>query len=87
LITEATKHANEEQKELLKKYYGTGEIGADGLKAIREVFEQTGSLDYSKQIATDHIERAKKVIPEITDDPKYQQILEELADYLINRSK
>lgn len=87
LITEATKRATNEQKELLIKYYGAGKIGEDGLNVIREVFEQTGSLDYSKKVATDHIKRAKKIIPDITNDQKYQQILEELADYLINRSK
>lgn len=87
LITEALKNANPDQKQILTQYYGKGKIDQQGLEKVRQVFEQTGALDYSKQQAGKFIEDAKKVIPEITDDPKYIQILTELADYLINRNK
>ena len=87
LITEALKNANEEQQKIIDTYYGKGKIDETGLQAIRAVFEQTGALEYSKQKASEFIERAKKTIPEITSDENYQQILEELSDYLINRSK
>lgn len=87
LITEAKRKGTEAQKATLAKYYGNGEVSEEGLKAVRDVFEQTGSLEYSRTKALEYIDRAKKIIPELTDDKNYQQILGELADFLVNRSK
>ncbi len=87
LITEAVKRASKEQQKIIEKYYGKGAVSEEGLNAIREVFEQTGSLEYSRQKALEYINRAKQVIPEITSSKKYQQVLAELSDFLVNRNK
>ena len=87
LITEAVKRGNQEQIKYLDQYYGNGEVGAEELSKIREIFVDTGSLEYSKQKALEYVNRAKKLIPEITDDKGYQNLLSEMADFLIFRSK
>lgn len=87
LITEAQRKATPEQQAVLDKYYGNGEVSEEGLKAVREIFEQTGALEYSRTKALEYINRAKLVIPEITADKNYQQILSELSEFLVNRSK
>ncbi len=87
LITEAQRKATPDQQAVLDKYYGNGEVSEEGLKAVREIFEQTGSLEYSRTKALEYINRAKLIIPEITDDKNYQQILSELSEFLVNRSK
>ncbi|OGY12249.1 MAG: hypothetical protein A3A58_01450 [Candidatus Blackburnbacteria bacterium RIFCSPLOWO2_01_FULL_41_27] len=87
LITYALRRANKAQKNTLKKYYGAGEIGVKELQLIKEVFIDTGSLDYSKKKAMEYAHQAKRVIPRITKDVKLKALLGELAEYLVSREK
>ncbi len=87
LITEALKNADQEQKKVLDEYYGRGKIEDAELGKVRQVFEQTAALEYSRTKAVEYVSRAKQVIPEITGDVKYQQLLNEMADFLIERKK
>lgn len=90
LITEALKRANPAQREILDKYYGKGDqgnLGDRGVKEIRKVFLETGSLDYSRQKGVKYVLRAKSIIPKITKDKRWLQILTEMADFLVQRSK
>lgn len=87
LITEALKNANGEQKEILEKYYGKGKVNTETVEQIKNVFVQTGALDYSQKEASNYVKMAKQLIPEITDNKKYQSLLEEMSEFLVNRSK
>lgn len=87
LITFALKHASPEQKKILDKYYGKGHIDASGHDLIKKVFEETGSLDYSKKQAKKYVEKAKGVIPHITQDSSLRELLEQFSDFLISRQK
>lgn len=87
LITQAFKKVTPAQKKVLDKYYGKGKIGQNGLKSIRKVFIETGSLDYSRQKAVQYVARAKAVIPKITTNPKYSQLLSQMADFLVERDR
>ncbi len=87
LITQAQKKASSEQREVLNKYYGKGKIGESELSAIRKVFKDTGSLDYSRQVALKYVTTAKAVIPKITKEPKYSQLLSQMADFLVERDR
>ncbi|MDP3973283.1 MAG: polyprenyl synthetase family protein [Candidatus Daviesbacteria bacterium] len=85
LITEALKRVNQEQKEVLAKYYGQGKIDDKKLEQIRQVFTDTGSLDYSKAKAVKYVKAAKAVIPEITQDKDLDKLLTEMASFLVER--
>lgn len=87
LITYALEHADSKQKKVLDKYYGTGKIGEVGLERVRKVFKDSGSLQYSQAQALKYVNQAKKVITQITKDPKYITLLEGLSDFLINRQR
>lgn len=87
LITQALKNANQDQKKILDRYYGHGNVGEDGLEAVRKVFIDTGSLDYSRQEAQKYVKMAKKIIPDITKDTRLSSLLEQMAEYLVNRTK
>lgn len=87
LITRALKKASPAQKQILDKYYGQGNVGQKGLNEVRKVFRETGSLDYSRQYGLKYVARAKKVIPKITSNPKYQQLLSQMADFLVERDR
>lgn len=86
LFTEALKRANPKQKAILDKYYGQANLEAKGLEEIRKIFEDTGSLDYSRQFAVKYVEFAKKVIPRITKNKTFIKLLTEMADFLVERS-
>jgi geranylgeranyl diphosphate synthase type I len=87
LIIEALKNANDEQNQILNNYYGKGKIGKDEQKEIQKVFTETGSLEYSQTKALDYVNKAKELIPEITTNQKYQNIIEQMANFLVERSK
>ncbi len=87
LITYALQKATAKQNEILKRYYGTGEVGEKELEQVREVFVQTGALDYSRKQAAAYVKMAIKILPQITKDSKMSKLLQQLAEYLVERTK
>lgn len=87
LITQAFRQATREQFKILDRYYGHGQMGKRGLEAVKKVFIETGSLDYSRQQALKYVVRAKKIIPKLTKIPKYRRLLSEFADFLVERDR
>ncbi len=87
LYIEALKRSTQEQKEILKRFYGKGDVGEEGLEKIRKVFIETGALEYSKQKAIEYVNIAKRSISEITSDPQKAQLLNEMAEFLVERNK
>jgi geranylgeranyl diphosphate synthase type I len=87
LITEAYKNANNEQKQILDKYYGSGEVSSEHLEQIKHVFIETGALEYSKNMASQYVESAKKLIPELTKSEDHRHLLSEMSEFLVNRDK
>lgn len=87
LITEARKHATPKHLKILDDFYGKGEITNREHEMIKDVFVETGSLDYSKRQISEYVEKAKLSIPKITKNRKYQDLLISLADFLVTREK
>ena len=87
LISYALEHAAAKQREVLKKYYGKGKIGDSELGQIREIFRQTGALQYSQKKADQLVDEAKKIIDKIEVPAGKKQLLSEMADYIIKRLK
>lgn len=87
LFLYALERADNKQKEILDEYYGKGRIGNEELEKIRQVFKETGALEYSQNKALELVEKAKKIISEmqILDDKK--ELLLQMADFLVNRQK
>lgn len=54
---------------------------------IRDDVLDAGTLDSSGQKALKYVAKAKKIIPNITLDDKLQKLLEQMADYIIERRK
>lgn len=46
-----------------------------------------GSVDKMHSLALKYVFEAKKMIPKITSEPRMRKLLEEMADYLVTRSK
>jgi geranylgeranyl diphosphate synthase type I len=87
LIVKALENANPEQKKILERYYGKGKIGEPELEQIKKVFVDTGALEYSQTRAKKMIEEAKRVIAKMEIESKYQDLLTQMADFLVERSK
>ena len=87
LITQALKNASKDQKEILKRLYGRGNLNDEEFEQVKQIFISTGALDYSRIKEIEYVTSAKKVIPKITNDKSMQNLLFEMADFLINRDK
>ncbi len=87
LITQAYKNANAPQKEILDKYYGKADVTSSEIEQIKQIFLETESVQYSKDKAQEYVSSAKKIITELTDIEEYQQLLSEMAEFLVSRDK
>ncbi|HZE87392.1 MAG TPA: polyprenyl synthetase family protein [Methylomirabilota bacterium] len=87
LITHALQKASEEQKKILKTYYGKGTLTKKQHKTIKKIFIETGSLAYSQQQAKAYVTKSKQSIPLITKNVKLQKSLTDLAEFIIARKK
>lgn len=87
LLLYAKKHASRLQQQFLEKNYGKGKIGIREVREIRDIFQKTGALEYSQRKAEGLVKDAKKIIPLITKNYELKTILEEMADFLVNRQQ
>lgn len=87
LITYALQHAEKKQKQILNNHYGKGPISQKVHQKIKKVFMGTGALGYSQKQVQTYVNQARELIPIITFDPQKQQLLQGLADFLINRQR
>lgn len=68
-------------------YYGKSDLTKAQAEEIRQVFKQTGSLEYAKSQAEIYVMQAKALIGKITDDSKYRQLLDSVCDLMVKREK
>lgn len=85
LIAYALKKATPEQRKVLNSYYGKGTITSLQKKKIKQVFIDTGSLDYSYRLIDEYIAKGRAMIPTITKNKDLQQYMYAIIDFIINR--
>ena len=79
-------NASGDDKKLLEKIFGNRNASDDEVKQVYNLFNKLKSIEYAKNTAIKHCEKAKKAI-EILPDSDAKQILLELAEYSIKREK
>lgn len=87
LITEALKNADTNQKEILEKYYGKGKLNENDLEKIRDVFRETGALEYSQNKAFELVNKSKQVLGSMQIKSEYKELLSQMSDYIISRQR
>lgn len=87
LISYALEHADKAQREVLEGCYGCGKIDGEKLELIKQVFTDTGALDYSQRQALKLVGEAKRVIEGMDVPTGKKLLLSQMADFLIGRSK
>ncbi len=86
LYAKALELSKPKDKKFLLKWYGSDKLDKKKIVAIRKIMKKTGSLDYSRQLAKEMVEKSKKSTNKITTNSDYQKILSTLADFIVDRS-
>lgn len=86
LLVKALETGTKEQKEIIRRYLGKKDLGADELEEFREAIRSTGALEYAQNLSSRLVEEAKKALSEIDfKNAEAREFLEALADYIISR--
>lgn len=87
LITYALSHGAIQQKKFLHTHYGKGAITQKVANHIQTILRDTGALAYSEEKAKVYVQKATRMIPEITKDKDLQKLLATFAEFVIERRK
>lgn len=87
LYVKALQSANNEQRRVLKKYYGKSRLDEKVIAEIQNVFIQTGALRYVEILAENFENKTRQIIPHIAKQKSVQQILNEIVDYVSRKEK
>lgn len=85
LIVKALESVSGEDKKFLKHAHGNQHLTLKEVERVRDITKQTGAYDYSHSLAKKFSQEGKKFIPQITPDPKFQELLSQLADFVVER--
>lgn len=80
MIAYAQKNADLNQKDILRKYYGDVNIDSKGLEKVRDVFIETGALQFAKTKAEQYFQKAKASLKQVEGGVLYS-----LIDFLKKR--
>lgn len=87
LVTEAYKHGTDEQVHKLNQYLGKKDLTEEEANIVREIFKETGALEYSRKECEHQITTAKKALEMLKGkDAEALEFLEGIADYMIIRN-
>ncbi len=88
LIIHKAKHlASPEDSKIISKIWGNPKTDIEELEKIREIIRKCGALAWCKKENLRLSAIAKKEVAKITKDNLLQQILDGVADYVIDRNK
>lgn len=76
-----------EQLEIFNTYYGKKDVTEKECNFIKEIMEDTGSVDRVDKLLKDESKQAKDMIDKITDDPEMLEELNTLCELLLKRDK
>ena len=85
LIVKALELGNKEQKNIINELLGKKGLSEDEIDQFKKAIEDTGALEYAKNLSQGYIAEAKDKISilEIEQEPK--EFLMGIADYMTNR--
>jgi geranylgeranyl diphosphate synthase type I len=79
----AREHADDEGREILRKYFGNSEIGEAEVGKVREIFEGSGALEYAKDQVKEYAARGREAIAGVSKDSSYRALLFEMTEYFL----
>ena len=84
IIKKALQMCEHEDQLFLLNCLGNNELSSDDLNKVRDIIRDCGALNAIEEMAKDCIEKAKESLLLLPDN-KYRGLLNELADFLIQR--
>ncbi|MHA1136669.1 MAG: polyprenyl synthetase family protein [Candidatus Thorarchaeota archaeon] len=88
LMLGALKLASPEQKAILEKYSGNDKLTPDEVEKVRDVFRESGALEYARKMMTDLLTEGQgaldKAEPALVE--KYKQYMLDLSNFLVKRN-
>lgn len=86
LVLKAIEKGNLMQKAFIKRNLGNKHIGLQELREFRKIVEETGSLEYSQNLAKKLIEEAKSAVRNTKFRKEGKDFLLGIADYMLERN-
>lgn len=87
LFIKALEQAHSKQRRILTALFGNPRTNKAQLEKVRQIIVDTGALKFSEEMSRRLVNEGQSYIPEITPDEKSQEILYNLADFVIKREK
>ena len=85
LKIKALEQAGAKDRRFLKSAYGNRNLTRKEIQKVKEITIQTGALGYSQKMERELVEKGKKFVPAISANPRFQNLLYRMADYMIER--
>lgn len=85
LVIYALEHGEKNQRETLLNALGNQRATPEQIDAVRDIFRETGSLEYSRKVARELAEKSKSCLAGVGFNEKSLRFFTELADYVIDR--
>ena len=88
MVVYALKHANKEDRKYLKQALGNQQITESDFQKCKEILIKTGALEYSRKLANQHLNKAKKSLDKESNHWSVEEVkfLREMADFISKRS-
>jgi len=85
LVYKAKELANTSDRKVLTTLWGKGLAKIPDLKKVREIIEKSGALAWAKTESMKETDKAKNFVNSISSDHKLQEVLDQLADFVVRR--
>ena len=86
LIVYAHSAATSPQRQTLDRLYGRADLSAEDIASIKEIFVDSGALDYARNLAQSEVAAAVAAAARVTTDPAQLYLLTDLAEYSVSRT-
>ncbi|MBI5151246.1 MAG: polyprenyl synthetase family protein [Candidatus Pacebacteria bacterium] len=84
LIQYAYRHGNSHEREVVERALG-GSVDEKTLIQVQQIVQKTGGLEHGKKLAKGYVEKGIEIIKTSLPDKQTQEILFELAQFIIER--
>ncbi|HBB36432.1 MAG: hypothetical protein UX02_C0004G0060 [Candidatus Moranbacteria bacterium GW2011_GWC1_45_18] len=85
LIVKALENSDVKQKKLVKKLLGNKNVSESDIESFRRVIRETGSFEYSQNLARKYVEEGKAAIEKSDFNREVKAFLIGIADYIVKR--
>ncbi len=85
LVIKALENGNAQQRKLIKNLLGKKDVTPGEIETFRDVICETGSLEYSKNLAKNLVQKGKQALEKAKIKKEAKEFLAGIADYIVRR--